>query len=158
VGGSLAGCGSDVAQSSERDEREWVTLADGRSGERIASGNIRLDTGEVVDDQGQLVPDENPATVERLCQAMRDADCSRGLEYELCIDWFGYSMNSAECAGEVHILLTCVDMDVRFECDYNGVPFPRGVVEDPETAVLDEYCEEEWFTALDCVGAENSMR
>lgn len=149
----LGACGSESPTTSEGDK---VTLQDGRKGVRTASGNIRLDSGEVVDDSGALVPDENPATVEQLCTAMVSEECSQAWEYEQCMTWFNNSRNSTECAGEVHLLLKCVDMDVSFECDYNGVPYPKGIVEDADAAVLNEYCEEEWFNALDCVGAENS--
>lgn len=149
---AVAGCSSAEAPRSD-DSR--VKLADGRTGVRTASGHVRLDTGEVVDESGDLVLDENPATVELLCEAMAAQECSAAWQYDQCLQWFTRSKNSEDCADEVHTLLNCVDMDVRFECDYNGVPYPRGVVEDPETALLDEYCEEEWFSALACVGNEN---
>ena len=152
----LTGCGSGQSDDGPHDVGVKVTLADGRTGVRTASGNVRLDSGEVVDESGALVPDENPATVEQLCTAMEAEECSQAWPYDQCVEWFGSSENGMQCAGEVYLLLDCVDMDVRFECDYNGVPFPRGVVEDPEAAVLNEYCEEEWFKALDCVAQEHA--
>ena len=96
---------------------------------------------------------QQPATVPVLCQAMEkvrtEEDCVGSMDYATCEQTFGAAQAGGDCVGEVSALLFCVDMDVNFACDYTGIPYPRGEVTDAQ--VLDEYCEEEWFTALDCI-------